>query len=128
MSTASPATDTSILQTIDSMDEAHIDALPHGAIQLDTEGNVLQFNAYEEKLAGLNRKNVIGKNFFKEVAPCTDVREFYGRFREGVDAGNLHCKFRYRFAFKQRPRDVTVTLFYSGRNHTVWVFVQPLQA
>ena len=64
--------------------------------------------------------------FDHEGAPCTDVQQFYGRFRDGVAAGKLHCKFRYHFSFKRNPIDVTVTLFYSDRNKTVWVFVQPI--
>jgi photoactive yellow protein len=127
VSAPSSATELSLLQTIDCMDEKDLDALPYGAIQLDVQGTVLKYNAYEEQLAGMTRQSVVGKNFFKEVAPCTDVKEFYGRFKEGASAGKLHCKFRYRFAFRQRPRDVTVTLFYSDRNRSVWVFIQPLE-
>jgi photoactive yellow protein len=126
MSSASPAFTPSNFQTVDSMTERELDLLPHGVIQLDAQGTVLKFNAYEERLAGMKKETVVGKNFFKQVAPCTDVKEFYGRFREGITLGKLHCKFRYRFAFKQNPRDVTVTLFYSERNKTVWVFVQPI--
>ncbi len=125
---ASPAARHSLSQVVDSMTEADLDQLPHGAIQLSTDGMVLKFNAYESRLASLEKKAVIGKNFFKEVAPCTDVQEFYGRFREGVAKKNLHVDFRYHFAFKQNPREVTVTLFYSGMTDTVWVFVKPLGA
>jgi photoactive yellow protein len=127
MSSPSPALSDAILQHIDTMSEQQLDALPYGAIQLDSNGFVLRYNAYEERLAGLTKQGVVGKNFFKQVAPCADVQEFYGRFREGVAAGALHCKFRYRFAFRQKPRDVTVTLFYSDRDRTVWVFIQPLE-
>lgn len=123
---ASPAPE--LFKKIESMSEQELDALPQGVIHLDAEGRVLQYNAYEAKLAGLNKKNVIGKNFFKDVAPCTDVKEFYGRFREGVAARNLYCKFRYHFSFKHNPTDVTVTLFYSERDRSVWVFVQPIEA
>jgi photoactive yellow protein len=126
MSSASPAFTISDLQIIDSMNEQELDALPHGAIQLDSTGRVLRFNAYEERLAGITKQDAIGKSFFREVAPCTNMKEFYGRFRDGVAAGQLHCKFRYHFAFKQNPRDVMVTLFYYGRDKTVWVFVRPL--
>lgn len=126
MSSASPARQHSLANTVDTMTEKELDRLPHGAIQLSTDGTVLQFNAYESKLANMARESVIGKNFFKEVAPCTDVQEFYGRFRDGVAKKNLHENFRYHFAFRQNPRDVTVTLFYSGRTDTVWVFVKPL--
>lgn len=124
---ASTAPGSSIFQTIDSMSEKELDALPQGVIQLDARGHVLKYNAYEAHLANLTQEKVIGKNFFKDVAPCTDVKEFYGRFREGVAAGKLHCKFRYHFSFKHNPLDVTITLFHSQRDKTVWVFVQPIE-
>jgi photoactive yellow protein len=111
---------------IERLDKSELDKLPYGAIQLDEQGNILKFNAYESKLSNLKSEAVGGKNFFREVAPCTNVQEFYGRFRQGVAEKKMHAKFRYHFAFKQNPRDVTVTLFYSDTTHTVWVFVQPL--
>jgi len=72
-----------IFQTIDSIGEKELDSLPYGVIQLDAQGTVLRYNAYEEGLSGLTRQKVVGKNFFKQIAPCTDMQEFYGRFREG---------------------------------------------
>ena len=128
MSASSDAARHSLANVVDSMSETELDQLPHGAIQLSLDGTVLKFNAYESQLANLKKGSVIGKNFFKQVAPCTDVQEFYGRFREGVRAKSLHENFRYHFAFKQNPRDVTVTLFYSPMTDTVWVFVKPLEA
>jgi photoactive yellow protein len=129
MSSASAAPEPlSLFQTIDSMSGKELDALPQGVIQLDAQGTILQYNAYEARLADLTKEEVIGKNFFKQVAPCTDVREFYGRFRDGIAASKLHCKFRYYFSFKRNPITVTITLFYSDRNKTVWVFVQPIES
>jgi len=114
-----------IYQKIDSMSPAELDELPFGSIQLSETGEVLQFNAYEGQLASLLPTDVIGKNFFRDVAPCADVKEFAGLFRSGVLARSLHTKFRYHFAFKQRPRNVLVTLFYSPSTSTVWVLIQP---
>jgi len=111
---------------VDKLTESELDVLPHGAIQLDREGTILKFNLAEQQLANLNKNKVLGKNFFKDVAPCTDVQEFHGKFREGVAARKLHERFRYHFAFKQNPRDVIVTLFYSDITDTVWVFIHPL--
>lgn len=126
MPTSTAAARNALYNSIDTMPEDELDQLPHGAIQLSPEGLVLKYNAFESKLANLEKKNVIGKNFFKEVAPCTDVQEFYGRFRSGVAEKNLHATFRYHFAFKRNPTDMSVTLFYSGITETVWVFVKPL--
>jgi photoactive yellow protein len=128
MPSASSAPVPSVYQNIHSKSQKELDELPCGAIQLDHQGIILRYNAFEERLAGLSKERVVGKNFFKQVAPCTDVQKFYGRFREGVAAGKLHCKFRYHFAFAHNAVDVTVSLFYSDRDKTVWVFVQPLES
>ncbi|HZU33429.1 MAG TPA: hypothetical protein VFB79_20100 [Candidatus Angelobacter sp.] len=38
----------------------------------------------------------------------------------------LFQKFRFHFAFKHAPRDVTVTLFYSDIADSIWVFIRPV--
>lgn len=114
-----------LYKRIDTLSTHELDALPHGAIQLARDGRVLRFNRFESTLSGLAPQNVVGRDFFKEVAPCTDVKEFRGRFDRGVRERKLHEKFRYHFAFKQKPRNVLVTLFFRAVDDTVWVFVQP---
>jgi len=114
----------SLLERIDGLTSAELDALPVGAIQLDREGTILQFNEYEANLSNRRAPDTVGRNFFRDVAPCTNVREFYGRFVEGVRRGALEESFDYLFAFEPRPRNVRVTLYYSGPTATVWVFVQ----
>lgn len=113
-----------LLSKIDGFTSSELDQLPFGAIQLDSDGTILQFNEYEANLSNRRAPETVGRNFFRDVAPCTNVREFYGVFREGVEKGTLHQTFDYRFAFKQAPPDVRVTLFFSEPTATVWVFVQ----
>ncbi len=103
---------------------SELDALPFGAIQLDRDGTVLQFSEYEANLSNRRAPDAIGRNFFRDVAPCTDVREFHGLFQDGLTAGSLQATFDYHFDFKPRPRDVRVTLYYSSTTDTVWVFIQ----
>lgn len=116
------------LESIDRMSEAQLDELPFGAIRLDKDGKILSYNMTESKLTGRDPKRVIGRNFFRDVAPCTNVQGFAGRFREGVAKGDMHVIFPYRFDFEMAPRDVTVTLFYSRQTETAWVFVREAQA
>jgi photoactive yellow protein len=116
------------LESISRMSEAQLDGLPFGAIRLDANGTVLSYNSAESKLTGRDPKRVIGRNFFTDVAPCTNVQAFAGRFREGMARKELHAIFPYRFDFKMAPRDVTVTLFYSNQTDTAWVFVRETQA
>src|ERR1700729_3121179 len=67
-----------------TLPEEEFNSLPFGAIQLDEEGRILRYNAFESKLSGIARDKALGKHFFTELAPCTDVKEFHGRFKEGV--------------------------------------------
>lgn len=115
------------LETIDRMSAEELDALPFGAIRLDKQGTILTYNMTESKLTGRDPKRVIGRNFFTDVAPCTNVQSFAGRFREGVNKGDMHVVFPYRFDFEMAPRDVSVTLFYSQQTGTAWVFVREAQ-
>jgi photoactive yellow protein len=112
-----------LIAVADSMSGDELDQLPYGMIQLDAGGRILRFNAVESRLASLPQQQQIGKHFFTEVAPCTKVQEFYGRFKEGVLREELDTAFQFHFAFKQNPRDVTVRLFYSRRTRSVWVMV-----
>ena len=112
------------LEKITRMSENELDALPFGAIRLDKDGKILTYNMTESKLTGRDPKRVIGRNFFTDVAPCTNVQGFAGRFREGVEKGEMHAIFPYRFDFEMAPRDVSVTLFYSKQTDSAWVFVR----
>ena len=116
-------TASALLESVDEMTSTELDALPFGMIQLNASGRILKYNAVESRLASLPQEQAIGKQFFTEIAPCTKVQAFYGRFREGVIRESLDTTFQFHFAFKQHPRDVTVRLFYSRRTRSVWVMI-----
>ena len=126
--TANVATSLQELESVDRMNEQELETLTLGAIRLDKEGRILSYNAAESRLTGRDKSKVIGRNFFTEVAPCTNVQVFAGRFREGVDKKDMHVIFPYRFDFQMAPRDVTVTLFYSKETDSAWVFVRETNA
>jgi photoactive yellow protein len=122
-STTLPPSVTEVLEAADRMTPEELDRAPYGMIQLDATGRILNYNAVESSLASLSKEAAIGKQFFTEIAPCAKVQDFYGRFKEGVIRESLDTSFRFHFAFKQNPRDVTVRLFYSRRTRTVWVLI-----
>ncbi|HEX8707157.1 MAG TPA: ATP-binding protein [Pyrinomonadaceae bacterium] len=99
-----------ISQELPEMDFATLDLLPYGIVVLDERGVILFYNAREEQLANRSREQVIGRNFFTEVAPCTQVREFYGRFQETMHRAGLVAAFHFHFPFPERPREVEITL------------------
>ncbi len=109
---------------IDNIDEGDLDQHPFGAIKLDLRGRIVEYNRYEQELAKRSRGEAIGKSFFFEVAPCTRVRSFYGRFRDGIDAGWLDATFEFVFTFDHGPRNVEVTLLHRAPEPFVWVLVR----
>jgi photoactive yellow protein len=120
---------TEVLERADVLTEDELDSLPVGMIQLDRDGTVLRFNQTESSLARVEKGDAVGKSFFDEVAPCTKVQDFYGRFVEGVQNRNLHTVFPYQFRFRDgRQKNVMISMFYSGSTETVWVLVQRPQS
>ena len=114
-----------VLQRADQLAEDELDNLPVGMIQLDPSGRVLKYNQAESELARVDKGAALGRNFFDEVAPCTRVREFHGRFLEGVAARDLNTTFDHEFRFRDgRRKDVLISMFYSKNTDSVWVLVQ----
>ncbi len=106
------------------MDDKELDEIAFGAIQLDKDGTILQYNSAEGDITGRDPEEVKGKNFFKEVAPCTDTEEFFGRFKKGVDSGDLNALFEYTFDYQMQPTKVKVHMKKSLAGDSYWVFVK----
>lgn len=103
--------DVDAVERIASMTRQEVDELPYGFVVLDAEGTILLYNRYEARLARLSADRVVGRNFFREVAPCTRVEAFHGRFRALVaDPDRAHDHFAFRFHFLHGAQDVTVQL------------------
>ena len=103
--------------------EEKLDRAPFGIIRVDDDGLVEFFNQYESELSGMEPEEVRGRNFFTQVAPCTNNRLFRGRFKKGVRRGELDETFTYTYTYKMRPTLVDVHLYRdeAGQN---WITVQ----
>lgn len=95
---------------------------PFGIIRLDDDGIVEFYNRYESALSGIAPSDAIGKNFFTQLAPCSNSHLFQGRFKEGLQKGHLDEQFTYTFTYKMRPTLVDVRLYRdeAGQN---WVLI-----
>ena len=103
-------------QRIFDLPEDQIDTLPFGLIGVDADGRIDQYNAYESRLSRLSKDRVIGRNFFTEVAPCTAVKEFQGRFeRFAAEPGPGAESFDFAFRFPFGLQFVSITFLRSGK-------------
>jgi photoactive yellow protein len=111
---------------LSKMQSGDIDKLAFGAIELDKNGTILKYNAAEGAITGRNPVNVIGKNFFRDVAPCTSKPAFKGVFDAGVKAGNLNTLFEYVFDYQMKPTKVKVHMKKALSGDSFWIFVKRL--
>ena len=115
---------TDIDNVLNRMAEKDIDKLAFGAVELDRNGTVLRYNAAEGAITGRNPALVIGKNFFRDVAPCTSKPAFKGVFDAGVRSDNLNTMFEYVFDYQMKPTKVKVHMKKALSGGNFWIFVK----
>jgi photoactive yellow protein len=111
--TGGGAVDATVVDSIErlaSMTQEEVDELPYGFVVLDAEGFILLYNRYEARLARYPAERAVGRNFFSDVAPCTRVEAFHGRFRALVEGARQDDRFAFRFHFLHGAQDVMVHL------------------
>jgi photoactive yellow protein len=114
-----------VLEGIASMSADELNALDFGVVRVDNQGKILFYNKYESELAGIPPAEATGKNFFYDVAPCTNNRLFLGSFQQGVREGTLHILFFYTFTYRMKPTYVKVVI-YKNKADENWIFVQKM--
>ena len=115
---------TDVENVLAKMTDTQLNKLAFGAIELDAAGKILKYNAVEGAITGRDPKAVIGKNFFTEVAPCTNRPEFKGVFDAGVRAKNLNTMFEYVFDHLMKPTKVKIHMKQAILGQSYWVFVK----
>ena len=113
----------SVTDTCGSMNQATADAQNFGVVKVDDQGVIQIYNKWESDMAGVPADQAVGKNFFTQIAPCTNNRLVYGKFQDGIGGGSLDAEFNYTFTYKMQPTNVVLRLFRDGASGTNWVFV-----
>ncbi|WP_275939080.1 PAS domain-containing protein [Polyangium spumosum] len=107
---------------LSGMSAAEFDGLHFGAIRLDRHGTVKAYNDWEAALARRDKGTVLGKNFFTDVAPCTDVAAFRGRLDRLALSGDKSYVFDFDFEFPWGKRKVRIRFLVESDDER-WVFV-----
>lgn len=97
------------------------DALDFGVIGINDDDEVVIYNAAEQKLAGLTREDVIGSDFFSEVAPCMNNYMVSGRFD---DEDTLDDTVDYVLTLRMKPTRVKLRLIKSAELDARFIFVE----
>ncbi|ETX15876.1 phosphonate transporter [Roseivivax halodurans JCM 10272] len=98
--------------------------LPFGAVLLDRHGTIVKYNKAERMIANRNPADVIGKNFFNEIAPCAKGKRFHGEFLKFHQSGQINVMFDYKFAYKGANVGVKIHLKSQPDGQHCWLFVK----
>lgn len=113
-----------LLSQFPQMTSEQLDAFDFGVVRVDDRGVIQSYNRYESGLANIAPSVAIGKNFFTQVAPCTNNRLIYGKFKDGMATGELNALVPYVFTYRMRPTLVQVRMWRDPATKTNWVMVK----
>jgi photoactive yellow protein len=113
-----------LARRLSAMTPEAIDALAFGAIRLDAGGTVTLYSARERANSGL-RREVVGRNFFADIAPCMQRPEVSGRIERARASGRLDVVFDFVSDLPSGERDVALRarLLATGDGGT-WLLLQ----
>lgn len=113
-----------LLERLDALDDAELDALPFGVIGFDAETAVRRYNAFESRCAGLAAERVVGHKLFTTVAPCMNNYMVAQRFEDAAaGAGTLDATIDYVLTLRMRPVKVKLRLLAAAGSAQRYVLV-----
>lgn len=111
-----------IKEQLDHIALADFDAFPYGVVVMSSDGMVIGYNVAESRLSGLAPDRVIGRHFFRDVAPCANNAVVAERFDAEEDLDDI---VDYVFAFRLRPVQVQLRLIRVGNDPRRYLLVAP---
>lgn len=109
-----------LAETLAGFDTNRLNALPYGVVEMDRNGTVLRYNATEARYSGLPPERVVGRMFFRDVAPCTNNRHVAARY----ESDTLDETLAYTFALRMRPVPVTLRLIKPAGDGPMYLLVR----
>ncbi|MGK0407613.1 MAG: photoactive yellow protein [Roseivirga sp.] len=111
-----------LFQLLEDFDNQDFDNFNFGIIKMNKQGDIQAYNKYEADLAANDQQQVLGKNFFTQIAPCTNnflVAEKYSNLTEELDE-----TLDYIFTYRMRPTAVTLRLLSNSISTNQYLIVR----
>ena len=106
---------------VSNFPRSFVDGLPLGTIILSNDDTIISYNLAESAITGMTPDEVEGKNFFKDIAPCTAVQDFQGVVENMRNMGE-DSQERIEFTFNHRNFKAYVNIlftYYSQADYTI---------
>jgi photoactive yellow protein len=111
-----------LAHAVEELPPEAVHALPFGAIRLDGNGKAVFYSDSERRLSGF-RKEVVGHDFFVEIAPCMNNPNFRGRIDRALETGKLDLAFSFVTDLPITVKDVDVRI-QSASGGGCWIFLR----
>jgi photoactive yellow protein len=109
------------LEALEAADATALDLLEFGVVRMDQAGVVVDYNAFESRIAGLSAAKVIGRHFFTAVAPCTNNFMVAERFETEAALDDV---IDYVFTLRMRPTKVRLRLLKAPAHRHMYLLVE----
>lgn len=112
--------DTDILQLISKMNQTELDECTYGVVKMSKDGVVQAVNNAEVELSGLSQSAFIDRNFFTQVAPCTNNYMVAEKYRKQDE---LDETIPYVFTYMMKPTPVHLRMLKSPAHASQYLLV-----
>lgn len=115
------------VEDLSRADAKLLDQLPFGIIRTKGNGQILSYSKGESAYSRLPAETVLGKDFFREVAPCTRVQEFAGQLeamRAAKQSGREELSFVFKFPHGAML--MRIAMLYDSQTDTCTLLVKPI--
>ncbi len=90
---------------------------------------IVGYSRKQSALSGLAPEAVIGKHFFREIAPCPAVGDLQGKFPALRAAGqNGHTKLLFVFKYARGTKLIEVALVYDAKTDRSTLLVKVVRS
>lgn len=98
-----------LMEWLETKDNSSYDQLLFGVVKMDKEGTVVYYNQQESLITGVDPVIAKGKNFFIQIAPCTNNFMVAERYKQD----ELDESLDYLFTYVTTPTKVRLRLLKS---------------
>ena len=113
--------DPDALSKLEAMTASDLDALQFGVVAMTLAGTVTAYNQYEAEVVSLDAERVIGKHFFRDIAPCTNNYMVSGLYDL---EHTLDRTIPYVFTLRMNPTRVNLRLLKDGSAKHQYLLVE----
>lgn len=115
--------DDDLAARLDAMPDEARDGLPFGTAKLRVDGTVVHFGRREAALSGFDGTRALGRNWFRDVAPCMDTPTLRGQMDPRRRDGPLDVAFDHTGDFRDPSARLYVRMVQTDDLSHLWVAI-----